>query len=314
MAAHIAQDRRAGPVPSESPIVFGADENLVGVLTRPASSDLPVRSPLVILLNAGVVHRIGPHRLHVRVARRLASVGISSFRLDLSGIGDSRALDGGESFRERAVADVRAAIAQLRGQLGVDHFVLFGLCAGADNAIATALVEPAVVGLVLVDPYTYATARSRRRKIFARMREQPDLGSILRRGASIAVRTARERLGDGVRRGLTVLRAGTAPAPAAEPTTQSGRVPAPAAVHGEQLARLSARGVAMLAVYSGSHDERYNAEGQMFETFPELRGRVDERFFPDANHTFTELALQARFVDTVVEWLVRRPHARSGAT
>jgi dienelactone hydrolase len=294
----------------ESPVVFGADENLVGILTEPAEP--LAEAPLVILLNAGVVHRVGPHRLHVIVARRLASMGLSSFRIDLSGIGDSRALDGSESFRERAVADVRAAIELFEAKLGAKKFVLFGLCAGADNAIATALVEPRVAGLILVDPYTYATSRSRRRKILGRMREHAGVRSALRWGASIALRTARDRLGDSVRHGLAVLRAsqGGVETGAAEPGTQNGRVPAPVPVFGEQLGRLSARGVAMLAVYSGIHDERYNAEGQMFETFPELRGRVDERFFPEANHTFTELAQQAAFLETVTEWLTARHGAR----
>ena len=64
---------------------FGPDEQLVGILTHPEAAS----STAVTILNAGVLHRIGPHRLHVLLARRLAELGFHALRLDLGGIGDS---------------------------------------------------------------------------------------------------------------------------------------------------------------------------------------------------------------------------------
>ncbi|KAB2882946.1 MAG: hypothetical protein F9K40_23225, partial [Kofleriaceae bacterium] len=144
----------------ERAMALGAEANLIGILSGPA---LPAASPsrtprpVVIFLNAGVLHRVGPHRLHVNLARRLAARGISSLRLDLSGIGDSRSVPGSLSFRQSAVADTRAAMDQLGAELGARRFILFGLCSGADNALATAEVDPRVTGIIVLDPPAYVT-------------------------------------------------------------------------------------------------------------------------------------------------------------
>ena len=67
--------------------MFGTSHRLFGVLVKPrvASADRPA----VIMTNAGTVHRIGPHRLYVDLARELAELGFTVLRMDLSGIGDS---------------------------------------------------------------------------------------------------------------------------------------------------------------------------------------------------------------------------------
>lgn len=51
---------------------LGDEGHLVAVATQPANA---ADVPGVILLNAGVLHRVGPHRLHVHLARRLAAAG-----------------------------------------------------------------------------------------------------------------------------------------------------------------------------------------------------------------------------------------------
>src|SRR5690606_3214765 len=118
----------------ERAIALGVEANLIGILSEPEgalpASASPTRTPrpVVIFLNAGVLHRVGPHRLHVNLARRLAARGLSSLRLDLSGIGDSRSVPGSLAFRDSAVADARAAMDQLGAELGAQRFILFGLC------------------------------------------------------------------------------------------------------------------------------------------------------------------------------------------
>jgi hypothetical protein len=62
----------------------------------------------------------------------------------------------------------------------------------------------------------------------------------------------------------------------------------------------------MFAIYSGALGERYNHEDQLFELFPELRGKVDRAYFPAANHMFTERAAQAALVAAVTTWIARR--------
>src|SRR5688572_9512999 len=82
---------------------LGPDGQLVGILSHPAGGRARTpHAPAVIVLNAGVLHRVGPHRLHVSLTRRLAVQGFASVRLDLGGIGDSVATSDAATFRESA--------------------------------------------------------------------------------------------------------------------------------------------------------------------------------------------------------------------
>ena len=263
---------------------FGTDEQLVGIFSRPAT---PAHTSVVIL-NAGVLHRIGPHRCHVELARRLAELGFPALRLDLGGIGDSIASSDAPTFRESAVADTRLAMSGLEAK----RHVLFGICAGADNALATALVDDRVAGIVLVDPYVYATRRATVRALRTKVAR---LGprETLRWGFGAARRRIQLR--------LEQLRDRTKTEEQSE-----GREAPPVGDFRMQLGALVERGVKIFAVYSGIHGTKYNHEDQLFELFPELRGKVDRVYFPHYNHTFTELAAQAEMIETVTRWIAAR--------
>ena len=75
---------------TEKALLFGEGKSLVGIVTLPAESS-PVDRPGIVILNAGVLHRVGPNRVHVQMARALAELGFTVLRFDLSSIGDSRA-------------------------------------------------------------------------------------------------------------------------------------------------------------------------------------------------------------------------------
>jgi pimeloyl-ACP methyl ester carboxylesterase len=262
---------------------LGEDGHLVAIASDPPFAS---QRPAVLLLNAGVLHRVGPHRLHVHLARRLAAAGFPSVRLDLSGIGDSRPIAGGLAFRASAVADVRTTMDYLAAEGHAGGFVLFGICSGADNAQATALADPRVLGVVLVDPAAYTTPRARLRRTWARIRRDGMfawLGRMLRGAQRRVARPASE-----------------------DNATQGGRQAPPAAQFGAELEQLVARGVRLLNIYSGALGTRYNHAGQLFEVFPALRGQVDVAYFPQANHTFTELDAQQRLLACVLEWTTRQ--------
>jgi alpha/beta superfamily hydrolase len=72
----------------ETAIRFGKFDTLIGVITEP---DTPAQDnrPIIILSNAGLIHRIGPNRIYVKLARLLAEDGYCVLRFDLSGVGDS---------------------------------------------------------------------------------------------------------------------------------------------------------------------------------------------------------------------------------
>ena len=284
----------------EQPVQLGTDGHLVGILARPGAAAAGGRPrPAVIILNAGVLHRVGPHRLHVILARRLAACGVTSLRLDLSGIGDSRAVPGALSFRESAVADTRAAMDWLTAEGAGERFVIFGLCSGADNALATAAADPRVVAIAVIDPPAYVTPRARLRRLAGRVQQLGGVRATARWAGDAVARRVRARL-----RKLT----GPPPAAAADDEVEytGGREVPPPAVFGAQLAELVGRGVAVFAIYSGALGDRYNHPDQLFELFPELRGKVDRAYFPAANHMFTELAVQSELVTTVTAWIDRR--------
>lgn len=128
----------------------------VGIITVP-EGEWQAR-PAFIFLNSGVLHRVGPNRLHVSMARDLAELGLLSFRVDLTGIGDSPAVGGNAAIADRWVSDTRQAMDYLSKRCGVERFVLLGNCSGAAIAGLTANADPRVAGAVLVNlqgPSTY---------------------------------------------------------------------------------------------------------------------------------------------------------------
>jgi pimeloyl-ACP methyl ester carboxylesterase len=243
--------------------------------------------PTVVLLNAGVLHRVGPRRLHVLLARELAARGFSTCRVDLSGIGDSRPINGHLSFRESAVADTRAVMDELAREPGTNRFVLFGLCSGADNALAAAARDPRIAAVILVDAHSYPTVRAYGRELLRRSRQ------------SGVARTAATAAAAGARFLLTVLMRGR------RSSTPAGREPPPKPDFRRSVSDLMKRGTKILFIYSANMHVRFNHKDQLFELFPELRDRVDVAYFGNADHVFTELSAQKRLIDTVTSWISR---------
>jgi hypothetical protein len=295
-ATHERQGHRVSePIVRDEVLRFGPEGQLVGIVSHPGQPVTPPpakQHPGLIILNAGVLHRVGPHRLHVQLARRIAARGIASLRLDLGGIGDSMAASDAATFRDSAVADTRVAMTGLAAALGAERFVLFGVCSGADNSLATALVDDRVAGVVLVDPPTYPTRRSKLRELRRKLTE-----TAPREFARRAVKALERR----VRTRIAMLGREATDDPPSE-----GRELPPVATFARQLQALADRGVAILCVFSGIHGERYNHPDQLFELVPALRGRLDHLYYPTANHTFTELAVQAALLDAVTGWVARR--------
>ena len=64
----------------EHAFLFGETKSLLGITTEPAAGAGDSSHPAVVLLNAGLVHRIGPNRLYVNTARRLADAGFTVLR------------------------------------------------------------------------------------------------------------------------------------------------------------------------------------------------------------------------------------------
>lgn len=132
---------------------FGLDSSCIAVMTQCPSRQ---QSGLtVILLNAGLIHRIGPSRVYVSIARALALNGHIVYRVDLDGIGDSlhtdtlgTTTDGAETRAEKDLSDLLDRLSSERKQV---RACLVGICFGADVAFAMAQHDQRIVSTVLVN-------------------------------------------------------------------------------------------------------------------------------------------------------------------
>ncbi len=135
----------------EEEVVQLSDNGLVGILTLP----LDASRGIVVWLNSGSEHHVGPGRAWVEYARELALFGFSSLRMDFSGWGESpdRGHAPGRPYDQHGIAEVGEAVMALRAR-GHHRIVLAGLCAGAWIALQAALTVD-VEGVVAINPQLY---------------------------------------------------------------------------------------------------------------------------------------------------------------
>jgi pimeloyl-ACP methyl ester carboxylesterase len=162
---------------------FG-DDGLVGILSEPPTAAPAATGPAVVFINAGMVHRIGPNRMYVRLARHLASRGFPSVRFDLSGIGDSQHRRDGLPADQSAVLETRQVMDAVQQATGCRSFVLAGLCSGAVTAFHTAVGDPRVVGGVLLNPQGFHHDAAWNEHILNRMQARRYVKTAMRRGGS----------------------------------------------------------------------------------------------------------------------------------
>jgi alpha-beta hydrolase superfamily lysophospholipase len=113
---------------TETSCQFGDHRQLVGVVSEPATCERRIG---FVLVNAGVVPKVGPFRLYVQLARRLAGAGIVTLRFDLGGIGDSQQGYSNQPLKARTTLEIRAAVDHLTERYSLDGIVIGGLCSGA---------------------------------------------------------------------------------------------------------------------------------------------------------------------------------------
>jgi alpha/beta superfamily hydrolase len=138
---------------------FGVNKDLFGVLSY---LDNPKNDkPIIVLLNAGSVHNVGPHRLYVGLARALAVDGYASFRVDIHGLGESGSLEEqkeNDPYGKSAVPDALEALKFLKEVYGQNRFILMGLCSGAHTAFHATIqagCDYEIVNTVLINPLTF---------------------------------------------------------------------------------------------------------------------------------------------------------------
>lgn len=265
---------------------FGAARHLVGVVGLPPVIDNGVG---VILLNAGMVYRIGPFRLHVDLARRLNELGYPTLRFDMSTVGDSGASGKMLTRPEQVVADVGDAMDLLHQQTGGHRFVLFGLCSGAQNAHSAAYADPRVAGAFFLDGYGHRTLGQRLRHYLPRLMK-----------ASVWKQWITRKHG---------------PAGPRAPEPAFVVEPLPSKVVRSQLTAMLARGLKLDFVYSGGVSRYFNHIRQFRECFGRLADDpgVSVSYFQETDHTYVLSGDRRRLLDHVAQWMGRHfPVTRPG--
>jgi pimeloyl-ACP methyl ester carboxylesterase len=278
----------------ERALLLGPQQSLLAIVSEP---DRPIESrPTILLLNAGIVHRVGAHRKSVNLARALVAAGFRVVRFDLSGIGDSPARREALGFAESALADLAEIMDDLGQRQGVKRFVLMGLCSGADNSFEMATRDPRVVGAILLDGVCYRTPRFYLHKYGPRLRRKSAWITAGKQVARMAQRKLAERLGQ--------------PLPAPVDDGPKGDAVRDFAPREETVAKLQAlcnRGVKMYWLYTAGAPSYYNYKEQFFDCFRDvdLKGAVTHDYFAESNHTFTELRTQKKLIAAVTAWAGR---------
>lgn len=266
---------------NEKVFLYGENRRGVGVLTFPERRE---GAPVVVLLNAGLLHRSEPYRLNVMVSRRLAKTGYIALRVDISGKGDTPAREG-LTNRESVALDWSHIKAALKQQLGDRRYIIFGLCSGADNGIKIAAADPDVRGLILLDAVSPADGGFRRRALMRRL-TRPSRWARLPR--ILWTRARRRLMPDS---GLPTLPSNLRDEPRPEDLRRCF----------ESLVRRQGR---VLAIFTGYSVGSYNQVGQFARAIgvPGLAGICEEHFWPAVSHLYPVVDHRDRLVDCVNRW------------
>jgi len=275
----------------ERATTFGPDRGLVGILCEPTPAPDDT-TPIVLILNSGIVHHVGVSRLHTRLARRLTVLGFSSLRFDFSGVGDSMPSAETLSIGDALIRDLLAAASHVQSR-GPRPIVVFGLCSGGRDALELAVRDPNVVGTLAIDLMSDFKTLGHHVVHF---------GPRLLRWTSW--RNTLFSKSSRLRRAGHALSGIESDSPEAWPATGPRSWLTRTGLR-EMLTTLLTRDVRMLFVFSNGLDENYNHAGQFAAALPRVAAdsRVSERFFKNADHTFSDPTEQARLIDTCADWM-----------
>jgi pimeloyl-ACP methyl ester carboxylesterase len=270
---------------NEKILRFGPGRGLTGVLSLPEEVNPSI--PGVVFLNSGILHHVGPSRLYVRLARRLAEDGHLTFRFDFSGIGDSESRPDTLSFTDSAPVEAGEAMDLLQKKYGIDEWILIGLCSGADMAYKVALQDERVTGMVQLDSYAYRTPGYYLRRYGPKLLDpRAYLASF--RGRRRNAELARQRAESG--------ESYTPP--------EYRRIFPPREEVEQGLAQLVGRRVRMLNIFSDQQQQHINHAAQYARAFPSIDfgDLLTAEYVNHAAHTFTDLADQELVERTVARW------------
>lgn len=287
---------------TETPLTFGTDGRLYGILCRPQGA---MKGAAVLLLGTAYDRQAGWARATVTMARDLAQAGIASLRFDCANVADSPPRPGFEGqvlYDDCQITDVREAAALLESRVDAP-IIAAGRCSGAYLAFRSALEEPRLAGVVAVNPFTFAWRKGL--DVDKAISTVPrSLGAY--RSRALDVRTLRRLVSGKVdlrAAGTNILRVGGRRIIERFPVVQNS---IPSMAKARRIVRrafdmLAARHTRLLLLYSegdvglDSFARNFGRAGEGLKAYP----LVDHAIVPGADHNFTPPAARAAYTEAV---------------
>jgi alpha/beta superfamily hydrolase len=283
----------------EEAVQFGEAEALIGIVTSAPQGNED--KPAVILLNPGIVHRVGPGRVYVNIARALAARGFTALRFDFSGIGDSTVRLDNCCFEKSSIDETCAAMNFLQARKNINRFILLGGCSGAMVSLETARVDGRAIGAVLINfPARVDEDEQANHRSDGHYYWNFALLSLKSWRKLLTGRSDYRKIGRALVQGTK------------RKFIDRGRVPGLAQRFRETLRRLADRGVQLTFICSKGDSLLRDLREVGGSDLKQLcaQGKVTCEVIPRSDHTFSSLYDQERLVDAILaraETLVLAP-------
>jgi pimeloyl-ACP methyl ester carboxylesterase len=296
----------------EQAVLLGPSKSIVAVITPAANPEARADddAPTAVILNSGILHRVGANRMSVLMARALAASGTTAVRFDLSGIGDSAPRTDALEPLDAGIADVTETLDSLAASRGTRRFILIGLCSGADLSLICSSSDPRIVGAVLLEPSIPRTPHFW-------------VHHYLRRAARLdSWRNVMMRRNPGLRNLKKKILAKLKPEPPEVPGTSRRPTLEDPEVRDfleTTYRKTLANGNQLLIILAG---ERRPYGNQLQHAFPDLEfgNQLRLEYFASADHVFTGSRDTSEALRIIVEWTCAtsfrraRPAPQGGAT
>jgi hypothetical protein len=274
----------------EEALLIGSEHAVVGVFTPAIEKAGGFSNMAAICITAGLLHHVGPHRMHVLLARALAKEGISTLRFDLSGIGDSAIRTDDLIANEVPVREINDAIKMLETR-GYTRFILFGICSGAMRAAKAASGNSKIAGIILVNTGgddgsaevdTGPAAQLYLKKSLWNLSSWKNLftGKVKYRALFYVLSSAL----------IKKLKSVNKPSSSVEDLLRS------------KVELYSRQGTSILSVLSDRHAQVYELYQQAYDNLRSARFKT--LVYPNTDHLFTSISLQRDLIDQICRWSV----------
>ncbi len=272
----------------EKTLSIGPAPGLQGIICEPLPG-AAASNTAMILLNSGVIHRVGSCRLSVLLARAVCqAANIITVRFDFSGIGESDARRSALTADEVAMAEVIEVMDYLAQHKKIERFILYGLCSGAYASYRTALKDPRVIAIAQIDGYCYSSWKTYWHHFAPRLLSSTRWISVFKRLFGLKKTVSGAAVSGIEAKFFEVPNFGNFP-PQAQVTAGL-----------EQLVQRRARFFNLFC-----RSEHYNYANQFLDCFSAVKfgSLLELLYLPNASHILAEPEDRALVIERMVRWV-----------